>query len=829
MKLSYQWLNEYVKIDDIEPSKVAMKLTMCTSEIEGIEETGSDLDKVVVGRIVEVKPHPDSSHLFVTKIDVGNELLGIVSGAPNTRKDTFVPVALIGARLPGGLVVKKAKLRGVESFGVVCSEKELGVSDDHTGLWILDEENVQSGQLKPGVPVGRLFPTKDYIIDIDNKSLTNRPDLWGHYGFVRELAALFRREAKPVYPQEDINTVIEAREGDPIDLEIRDETLCPRYTAIRLSGIEVKKSPFLLRRRLFTLGVRPINTIVDITNYVMLHTGQPLHAFDASKISGNKIIVRRARQNEEFYTLDGVLRTLTPDTLLIADSEKGIAAAGVMGGSDSEIDEHTDTIIIESANFHPVNIRRTALRLGLRTEASNRFEKSLDPELTIFGLAGSVSMIKSLLPQSKISSPLADAYFSRKGKTTIALDTDWVSKMIGAPIEKKRIVEIVRSLNFGVEETGGPEVKVAVPSYRAYKDVTIPQDLVEEIGRVYGYDNIEPVLPHIESTPPFRDEILSFIRELKGILSGDLSFTEVYTYSFQDDKILELFYDEDTPFVRLKNPVSIGLSRLRRNLIPGLYGLIEKNAVARSEFSVFEIGSVYSPHQSCNKDSGELPDERKRLCALMLGKEAGRPVFFQLKGRLECLFEKLNLGDAALVSIDTITSYSKRINLQDQGNLKNYHPGRRALLCYEATAFGIISELNPKLLKQIGIDFHACRAAFFEIDIPLLKDLAKDHEKRKRYNPLPRFPEVVLAFAVVVDETVPVDAVREFIRSYDSELIERVTLFDIYRDKPLPEGKKNLAFNVYYRLQDRTLTEKEANRVHEEIARKIREHGWELR
>jgi len=837
MKLSYNWLNEYVKIDDIDPQEVALRLTMSTSEIETVEAVGDDLEKVVVGKIVEVRPHPDSGHLFCTRIDIGKETLDIVSGAPNTKEGTHVPVALVGARLPGGFMVKRAKLRGVDSFGVVCSERELGVSEDHSGLWILDEEGAAARNLKPGVPLKTLFTTRDYIIDIDNKSLTNRPDLWGHYGFVRELSAIFKREARPVYPQSEFDAVLHAEGDRPVGVDIKDPDLCPRYTAIRMSGIKVRKSPYFIRRRLFTLGIRPINGIVDVTNYVMLHTGQPLHAFDAGRVAKDTIVVRRAHDAEEFYTLDGMQRKLTSETLLIADPEKAVAVAGVMGGLNSEIEESTGEIIIESANFNPVSIRRTALRLGLRTEASNRFEKSLDPELTISGIVGAVSMIEELLPESEVSSPLADADYSEKKKTVITLNTDWVSRLIGTPIKKPKIVDILGALGFRVEDNAESEIRVDIPSFRANKDVTIPQDLVEEIGRVYGYGNITPVLPRIESSPPYKNEELYFIRMLKGILSQSLSSTEVYTYSFLDDELADLFYGQDSKFVKLKNPVSTNLSRLRRSLVPNLYQTIEKNSTVKSEFSVYEIGSVYKPS---NKTAGEggfkastrgatqLPDERHKLCLLMLGKAGTNPVFFKLKGKLECLLEMLNLGDTIFTLLETIGDYKQRIDLEDYGDLENCHPGRRALLANGETAFGLIAELNPRLLKRIGIDFHGCRAAFFELDIPLLWDV-KAGGSKKKYMPIPKFPEVVLALAVVVDEDVPVQKVRQFILDYDSDMMEDVKLFDIYRGSSLPDGKKNLAFNVYYRLEDRTLTETEANVVHEEIARKIRKHGWELR
>jgi phenylalanyl-tRNA synthetase beta chain len=824
MKLSYRWLGEYVDIDDIGPDELSHRLTMCTSEIESVEEVGGNLDGVVVGKILEVKPHPDSDHLFLTEVDVGKEVLPIVSGAPNTAPNTHVPVALVGAQLPGGMKVKRVKLRGAESRGVVCSERELDVSDDHSGLWVLDAEKIETGSLKPGTAVEALFPTRDYIIEIDNKSITNRPDLWGMYGFVREIAAIYGRQPKPLLAEETIERIGRGGKGSEVKVEILDEDLCPRYTAVALSGIKIEKSPFSIRRRLSTLGVRPISNIVDITNYVMLLTGQPLHAFDARQIAGRKIIVRRAREGERVTTLDAVERRCSGETLLITDPEKAVAVAGVMGGLNSEIDGTTDEIIIESANFNATSIRRTALRLGFRTEASNRFEKSLDPELAMYGLAGSASMVLDLVAGSRLSSPLADVYPGKPQRKSITINTDWVSRLLGMAVEKKRILDILRSLKFEVKGTDGKDLEVDIPSFRATKDVSIPQDLVEEVGRVYGYDNITPELPRIESCPPPRVELLAFTRELKTLMAGALAFTEVYTYSFVEDAACSLFYEDTGLFVKLKNPVSNEMSRLRRSIVPNLLSVVEKNSAGRDRFSVFEIGSVYAPSKG-------LPDERQRAAGMILGKVAGgsESLFFEVKGALELLFHRLDLVDVAFSLPGDKAVKGEGFHVDTIGVPDVFHPGRVTLLWSGETCFGVLSELNPRLLKSKGIDFHQYRVGFFEVDTGLLADLVKGHRAHKRYRPIPRYPEVVLALAVVVDEHVPVRAVQDFIGSFTSELIDRVTLFDVYRGKPLDKGKKSLAFNVYYRRNDRTLTEKEANEVHERIAQKIRDHGWDLR
>jgi phenylalanyl-tRNA synthetase beta chain len=867
MKLSYNWLSEYVKLDDIDPREAGLRLTMSTSEIEGIEEVGCALEGVVAGKILEVKRHPDSDRLFLTKVDVGKEVLPVVSGAPNTKESTFVPVALVGARLPGGVTVKKAKLRGAESHGVVCSEKELGVSDDHTGLWILDEEGLSKGDLKPGAPLTGLFPLRDYIIEIDNKSITNRPDLWGHFGFARELAAVYGRALKPVYPRSAVDEIRGAGISGAarIELRIEDSVLCPRYTAIMLDGIKIMKSPFWVRRRLSTLGVRPIYNIVDVTNYVMLEIGQPLHAFDAEMIARRTIVVRRAREGERFKTLDGFDRTLSAETLLIADPEKAVAVAGVMGGLNSEISDATKAIIVESANFNPASIRRTAVRLGLRTEASNRFEKSLDPELTLLGITGSVSMIRRLLRGARVVSPLADAYPSGARTVDLPLDCEWVGNLLGVPIEKKRIADILRSLSFTVEDSSARSLGVRVPSFRASKDVAIPQDLVEEVGRIYGYGNIEPKLPLVTSTPPHREEMVFFVRELKLLLSGPLALSEVYTYSFQEDAVLSLFYPEGSRFVTLQNPVSTSMSRLRRSLIPGLFGLIEKNAGFRDSMSVFEIGSIYDPDvKKQGKDAG-LPGERKMASALLVRKvkrdpvsakgeaSSGAEVFFELKGKLEHLFQRLYLSSAEFTGFERGREFDGSFALRNLGTAEGpnqpFNGARRALLTNGRVCFGVMAELNPLLLKQAGIDFDNYRAAVFEIDLGFFYESYRESKPLKRYQRLPRFPEVLLDIAVVVGEEIPAREVKGFIFACGtgrggtkksgpdsvrgggsaSALLKRVELFDIYRGKPLAAGKKSLAFNLAYGSDERTLTDEDVKGVHDGIVRMIRERGWDLR
>ncbi|MFW6181936.1 MAG: phenylalanine--tRNA ligase subunit beta, partial [Spirochaetota bacterium] len=528
-------------------------------------------------------------------------------------------------------------------------------------------------------------------------------------------------------------------------------------------------------------------------------------------------------------TLDGQARRMPRGALLIADPRKPVGIAGIMGGSNSEIDRDTTGIVIESANFNAVNIRRTALALGLRTEASNRFEKSLDPELTLTGLACCLSLILGLVQEARAASPLTDVYPGPPRRPVIDLDARWTADMIGAPVGSERIHKILSSLQFEVEDRGEGQLRVTVPSFRAQKDVTIKQDLVEEVGRVYGYDNVTPADPVITSTTPLRDELQAFIRELRRTLSGDAALTEVYTYSFQEDGILDLFYPredrEDGGFVLLRNPVSSTLSRLRRSLVPGLYGLIERNAVLRERIGIYEIGATFHPPST----AGKLPEQRQTAAALMLEPAGDRPVFYRLKGKLELLLDKLGLPGARFAAAEQEREAALGFNRGGLGGLDGLHPGRTALATAGGRVFGVLGELHPRLLKEAGVDFHYLRAAVLELDAALLQELVSGRAAEKKYTPIPRYPEVTMAVAVVVDEQVQAQQVLDFIRTYPSELLSRVRLFDIYRGKPLPEGKKSLAFEIRYRRHDRTLTDQEAKAVHEGIAAGMRERGWELR
>ncbi|MFA4941992.1 MAG: phenylalanine--tRNA ligase subunit beta, partial [Patescibacteria group bacterium] len=483
MYISLKWLKDFVNIPaSITPEELGLKLTLHTVEIDGVEKQSEKFNNVVVGKILELKKHPQADRLQLVKVDIGKEKLDIVCGAHNIKEGDFVPVALVGAILPNGLEIKEAEIRGVKSHGMLCAEDELGLGQDHSGILILTK-----GKL--GQNLAENLKLDDTVFEVDNKSITNRPDLWGHFGLARDIAAFL--DIKLIEPKINLEKITKLeKKGEVIKLkaEVKDAKLCPRYMAIAMKGIKIADSPQWMKERLSAVGMRPINNIVDITNYVMLELGQPLHAFDANLVK--EIVVRRAEDKEMMETLDGQKRELNKEMLVIADDEKAIAIAGVMGGATSEISDKTDSIIIEAANFEPTQIRKTSQKLGLRTESSMRFEKSLDPNLCEQAIARVVELVKEICPGAVVASKLVDIKSFKINSDPIVLDISWLNKTIGEEIGEKTIIKTLNNLGFKTTQKKN-EITVNVPTWRATKDISIREDLMEEIVRIYGYNNLK--------------------------------------------------------------------------------------------------------------------------------------------------------------------------------------------------------------------------------------------------------------------------------------------------------------------------------------------------
>lgn len=779
MKVSLNWLKDYINLDNENPNDIALKFTMASAEIEEVENLAKNFDNVITAKILEIKEHPQADKLKVTKIFTGNEELQVVCGANNIEEGQIVPLAKVGAVLPGDFKIKVSNKRGVESFGMLCAASELGLNDDSEGILILPENT------PIGIPFSKYMDKDDFVIVIDNKSLTHRPDLWGHYGIARELAAILKKEFKKLdFKLPDTENTKE------FNISIEDKTLCPRYSALIIDNIEIKESPKWLQNRLMNIGSRPINNVVDATNYVMFELGQPLHAFDYEKVD-SEIVIRRAYENEKISLLDDSEKTLTNEMLVIADKSKPIALAGVMGGNNSEVDNNTKTIILESANFHPGNIRKTSIRLGVRTEASSRFEKSLDNNLTVQAISRFYNILKETSPNIKCISKLYDLNYAENKTISIEISLDFVSRKLGTTISKEFFEETLTSLGFVITENNNDKYKIEVPSYRATKDIGIPEDLVEEIGRVYGYDNIEPKAPLLEINPIQEKEIHLLRRSIRNNLSIGLGIKEIYNYSFNSrDQIEKLDLNVES-HIKVKNPLSSQQEYLRTHLVPNMLLAIEKNHRNFDNFSMYEIGKVFVKEENSFK-------EKEFLCVMFYSRKPNQPIFYQAKENLNYLLENLNLSDFDL-------EYPK----EDLESF--YHQGRTGLIKQRRLLIGKISEIHPKTMKMFDISGNI---GVFYLD---LNSIMEANKKKMKFKELPKYPHVPFDISVIVDKKTTVKEVKELIYKIDKQKIQSVDIFDIYEGSNLPENKKSFAFNIKFYSKDKTLENNEIKELENSI------------
>ena len=796
MKLSLNWIGRYVDLGGLSPEKVAEDLTLSVAEIEGIETFGAELRSVVVGEVLSCEPHPDSDHLHLCKVaDGGGEALDVVCGAPNVAKGQKVPFARAGTVLPGGVKLKKTKIRGALSLGMILSEQEMGLAFESEGILVLPED------APVGKPLTDVLPVLDTVLEIDNKSITHRPDLWGHYGFARELAALYGRELKPAAGEVRL-----PGEGETVPIHIEAPELCKRYIGLVLEGLSVGPAPAWMRYLLAAVGQRPISNIVDLTNFLLLDLGQPMHAFDLERLRGPEIRVRRAGEGEVLRTLDGVDRILTPADLVIADAGGAVALAGVMGGEESEIRPGTRKMLLESANFDPVTIRRTAFRTALRSESSARFEKSLDPELAMTAVLKFVELLDEVCPGAKPAGPAVDAGGWKFRGLQVPLRRSRVALKLGVEIPDERIEEILSSLSFTLHPS--PEGwTVDVPSFRATKDISIEDDLIEEIGRIYRYDNIPPKAPLAELDVTWKDPALVLDRKVRRILSGDLRMREAYNYSFLPDELARKLGLEGEEYLVLQNPIAENLSRIRRDVLPGLLGSLELNLRHHDEVRLFEIGKGYRP---------EVRDERRqplevRQAAGLVARKGGEDPFPEVKGLLEHLADRLDLGEA-------------RFELLGEGQAPPYlHPVRSLKLQVGEGEAGFMGEMHPSALEALGV---SCKAALFSLD---LKALLAAPKVERKYVPLPIYPPILVDVAVVVDESRRVGDVAQVIREAGKKLVAGVELFDIFRGPSIGEGKKSLAFHVTLLSPERTLGDKDEKKFLDRLRRALPQVGGALR
>jgi len=772
MKVSINWLNDFVDVSDLDPNDIAEKLTMCGLEVDAVEKKQS-LDNVVIAKVKSCIKHPDADKLSLCEVFDGTETHQVVCGAPNVAEGQTVVFAKIGAVLPGNFKIKKAKIRGTESSGMICAEDEIGLSDNHDGIMIMDDS------LEPGTPVNSIFGLPDTVLEIG--ITPNRADCLSIIGYAREIAALYGRELKTRDFQ--INET-----DDPASnyggVEIKNKTACPSYLGRVIKDVTIKPSPLWMQNRLRAIGVRPISNVVDITNYVLFEYGQPLHTFDLKEIDG-KIIVRNAENGEKLLTLDEKERTFTDEMLLITDEKKSLAVAGVMGGEHSGISDDTKDVFLECAYFEPKQTRLTARKLGMQTDASYRYERGIDPANTKMMCEYAAYLLQELCGGKVCKGVLGE--FAEPEQKSFDVSAEWINKYLGTDVSIKQMEEILDGLKMN-PAVKGDTITVTAPSYRV--DICTRQDIAEEIARMYGYNNIPTTLPKIDADSMPMSPYLS-TRKILAHKLKTLGFNEAVNYSFMKDDFLKLF-DDEKKFVKLLNPISEDMNTMRPQVFPGLLATIRynlNNGFKQARF--FEFGSSFV-------NTGEkLPEQRMKLAAASAGqfwplgwaaKESAEP-FFMMKGVLENLLAQYKVKASFVKS--------------DKAFL---HPGKSADVVAEGKTIGFIGELHPAVAEAADLRE---RVTFFEIDMADFVDNAVFVYQYKKFS---KFPSVYKDISVVVDNTTPTEKLIDCIKSA-SPIAEDVFLFDVYAGKGIEEGKSSRTFRVLFSAEDRTLTDEETNSI----------------
>ena len=773
MDLSIRWLKDYVDIGDISMRDFSEAMSMSGSKVEGWTTEFEDVKNVVVGKILSVEPHPDSDHLVICQLDVGQqEPVQIVTGASNVHVGDMVPAALHKSQLPNGVKITKGKLRGVMSNGMMCSIAELNLTKGdfpyaaEDGIFLL-QEDCQVGQ-----DIASAIGCNDTCVEFE--ITPNRPDCLSVLGLAREAAVTFGKELKMHTPQ------VKGCGGDIHDylsVEVRNPQLCPRYTAKVVKNVKIGPSPRWMRERLRASGVRPIDNIVDITNYVMLEYGQPMHAFDIEYVKDHKIIVRNAVSGETIQTLDGVDRTLSEDMLVIADSEKASAVAVVMGGEHSGINENTHTVVFESACFKGSSVRITAKKLGMRTESSGRFEKGLDAQNCLPAVMRACELVE-LLGAGEVVDGVIDVDNTNYQPTRIHLDADWTNRFLGTDIPKEQMVKILTDLQFQME---GDEI--IVPSFRS--DVEHKADIAEEIARFYGYNNIPTTIAKGSPEGGY-NEYQKFERVVNQNMLAQGMY-EIMTYSFvspkQYDKIRLPKDDPKRQSVVIRNPLGEDTSIMRTNAIPSMMDILSKNYNNRNgAVSLYEIGNEYIPVE------GELlPDEVPNLVLGMYGDDKD---FFTLKGVVENLLDTLAI---------------REYDVDAKSDDPTFHPGRCAVLSKDGEEFGIIGEVHPLVCANYGINTRVYVGKL------KLRKLFAMMDTQRSYVPMPKFPASTRDLALLCDDALPVMTMEKAIKAAAGKILEKIELFDVYKGSQIAQGKKSVAFNISMRASDRTLTDEEVN------------------
>ncbi len=778
MKLNRKWINEeFVDLSQISDKEFVDTLTVAGQKVETWERMDAEMKNVVVGKVVSMKRHENSDHMWICQVDVGKEEpVQIVTGAQNVHEGDLVPAALHNSWLPGGVHITKGKLRGEKSNGMLCSLKELGLTlgdfpyATEDGIWILQED------CKPGDDINTVIGNDDTVVDFEITN--NRPDCYSIIGLAREAAAAFNkpmRHHEPAVQGSDAGSIFEK-----LDVEVPAENLCNRYTARMVANVKIAPSPKWLRQRLRANGVRPINNIVDITNYVMLEYGQPMHAFDYRYVTSGKIVVRESAEGETITTLDGTVRNLTPGMLVIADNERPIGLAGIMGGENSEIVDDTACVVFESANFNGTSIRQTALALGMRTEASGKFEKNLDPMLTVPAVQRACELVDLLAAGDVLDGTIDIINYVPEPKT-LELEPERINALLGTDISEADMVDYLRRLEIPVEGR-----TIQAPSWRP--DLNLMADIAEEVGRLYGYNEIPTTAFRGAATQGGYSPMMT-LENQAGSLCRALGYSEIITYSFVSPAIFDqIRLPAESPLrntLRIQNPLGEDTSVMRTIALPSMLDILSRNyAYHNKSAKLYELAKIYLP-----VEGQPLPEEPKML---VLGAYGAGETFFTLKGELEAIFQGLRVKSAAYTA--------------DKTN-PTFHPGRCAKITVGKEELGYIGQLHPLVAQNYGIDAEVYCA---EVNFTKLFDL---RQPEPTYTPLPKFPSVFRDLAIVCEENVTVAEAESCMTAAAGKLLQNIRLFDVYRGKGVPEGKKSLAFSLELRAEDRTLTDADSEKV----------------
>ena len=805
MIVSIDWIKDFVNIPDISPDELATRFTLATCEVEEVLLTGELLKNVSVARITEVTAHPDSDHLHLVKFETGKGIREVVCGAPNVKPGLKVPYAPIGTTFPGGFTLVPKKIRGVMSEGMLCSETELSIGSDDTGLAELPESAVVGQTM-----LEYLGKKRDVLLDIDNKSLTHRPDLWGHFGMAREFAAVFGETLKHPYNEKWEKALSEKFTSDesPVKITVHPDSSCLGFSGISVDNVTVQDSPDWMKERLEACGLRAINNIVDISNYVMLELGHPLHIFDRETIRGGRIIVRRAGEDNKFTTLDEVERELVPDDTLVCDGERASSIAGIMGGLDSGVKESTSRIFIETANWKDSEIRKTSSRLGLRTDASQRYEKCLDSRQNKQTLLRALDLVLQLCPKAKVVGAIeSDGYIEEKAPLILKMTSEHICRILGKHIEPSAIISILESLEFSVVEKGGL-LTITVPSYRSTKDIECDADIIEEIGRIIGYDNIEPLSPLNTISAVRLSNAKKMTRNIQDFLVLRARAHEVLTYPMVGEKLLKkASWPQLNEELILANALSPESDRMRPSLVPSLLQAAALNQKTNSAFRLFEVGRSYLP------DKKKFSTERSQIGLAWFSKKESP--FMDLLNSLDDMFRFLNL------KVKMSRPDYRSVNPYVDPEWAGLHPSETLNFQVMGKVAGFITSVHPIICRDFKIKGNLSIAILDITDFE-----TRQIKDKTKYEPLSKFPSSTFDCTVVTDTKEPVASIISVLNKMKIKELEQASIVDVYE---MDKDKKAVTVRTTFCDREKTLSGEFISHAEKTVMETLESNGFPLK